>query len=179
MKTTRKRRFLKKWNGKRVPKKCRVLFLSGCPSGVLFDERFLTDIMEVPWRFDPVRKRVRGFFGKGKTRQYMHRFILSLAGKMYPDVKFSNGDVLDMRLDNLSPYDRSEDGACRRPFKNATKKGISFNKRTMRWAAMIRVKGKLYHLGYHDTADLAAKAYATAWKTAHPNLTLKNFNAKD
>lgn len=117
--------------------------------------------------------RVRGFFGRHVTRQYLHRYILHLAGKFYPEITFANGDPFDCRLVNLKPYRREEEGASRKPFRNNTsrRKGVCFHKGKGKWAAMIRVHRKLVHLGYHDTADAAARAYEYAFKIAHPTLT--------
>jgi hypothetical protein len=153
-----------------VPKNVDVLYLPGCERGILYDKKFKSKVREVRWRYDEARKRMRGFFGRGKTRQYLHRYLLELAGKHYPEVTFANGDWYDLRLVNLRPYDRVEDGSNRKMFKNRTKKGISWNKRVGKWAAMIRVRGKLHHLGYFTDPDIAAIAYHNAWKLAHPNL---------
>lgn len=148
-----------------------LLYPDGSPQPFWVDKEFLRPLGRIRWRHDAKRKRARGFFGRGTTRQYLHRYVLHLAGKFYPEVTFANGDEYDCRIVNLKPYRREEDGAFRRAFKNNTskRKGVSFHKRKNKWAAMIRVNRKLLHLGYHDTADLAAKAYERAFRIAHPN----------
>lgn len=135
------------------------------------DIKFRPKVRKINWKFDPKTKRCRGFFGKGTTRQYLHRYVLSLANRPYPEVTFDNGDWNDCRLANLRAYDREEDGARRKPFKNRRRKGVSFHKRRKKnpWAAMIRTKGKLRHLGYFSTPELAAAAYDREFKLAHPN----------
>ena len=153
-----------------IPKGATVLYLPGCERGILYDKKFRRQVDEVRWRYDPSRRRMRGFFGRGKTRQYLHRYVLELDGKHYPEVTFANGDWYDLRLINLRPYDKVEDGSNPKIFKNKTKKGISWNKRAGKWAAMIRVRGRLHHLGYFSDPDIAASAYHRAWKQAHPNL---------
>lgn len=152
------------------PRGARALYLSGSPKPFWYDKKFSPKIREVRWRFDAKRKRCRGFFGRGKTRQFLHRYVLHLANRYYPEVTFSNGEWWDCRLVNLRPYDRIDDGANRRPFRKRQRKGVIWHKRRKKWAAMIRVNGHLRHLGYYTDPDAAAKAYHKAWKLAHPNL---------
>lgn len=155
---------------RKVPPAAALLLPEGSPRFFLVDIRFLRRLREVRWRYVAKGNRARGFFGKGQTRQYLHRYVLSLGRKFYPEVTFANGDWSDCRLVNLRPYRRDEDGAGRRLFKNSSskRKGVSFHKLKKKWIAMIRARGKLRYLGYFKTADLAAKAYASAWKLAHP-----------
>lgn len=152
-----------------VPKGAVTLFPSGSPVLFLIDEKVASKVRKVNWCFQPKNKRARGFFGRNETRQYLHRYILTLNRKYYPEVTFANGDWWDCRISNLRPYSREDDGACRKPFKGRKRKGVSWHRRKRRWIAMIRTKGKLKHLGYFATADLAAEAYARAWNAAHPD----------
>jgi len=151
-----------------------LLYPDGCPQPFWVDKKFLNKLRRIRWRYLPQRQRARGFFGVKGTRQYLHRYILALAGKFYPEVTFANGDVFDCRLVNLKPYRREEDGATRRMFKNNTskRKGVCFHKVRKKWIAMIRANKKLIHLGYFDTADAAARAYASAFSLAHPTVSL-------
>lgn len=137
----------------------------------LVDLCYLQPVVAVPWRFLPAQQRARARFSR-KTRQYLHRYVLSLAKRHYPEVTFANGNPYDCRLHNLKPYRRSEEGAQRCLFKNSTSqlRGVSWHKTKRRWAAMLRHHGKLKHLGYFTTADAAAAAYARAWRAAHPTL---------
>jgi hypothetical protein len=148
------------------------LYPEGTPKPFIVDRRFIHKLRRVRWHFVEKKKRARGYFGRSKVRQYLHRYILILARKFYPEVTFANGDHFDCRLTNLKPYRRYEEGARRQMFKNNTskRKGVSFHKRKRKWIAMIRTRGHLRHLGYFRTADLAANAYAKAWNLAHPSL---------
>ena len=148
------------------------LWPEGSPRAFLVDSCWLKKLGRVRWKFLVKSNRARGFFGKTKTRQYLHRYILTLLRKHYPEVTFANDNWWDCRADNLKPYRRDEDGSRRKRFKNSTSKhkGVSFHKRRKKFVAMIRVKSKLHHLGYFTTADAAAAAYATAWNKAHPHL---------
>ncbi len=151
-----------------------LIYPNGCPRPFWVDRTFLTKLERVRWRYIPKRERARGFFGRGKNRQYLHRYVLFLARKYYPEVTFANGDPFDCRLVNLKPYRREEDGAYRRPFKNnsSRRKGVCWHKRRQKWTAMIRIRKRLRHLGYYDTADEAAAAYAKAFALARPNRVL-------
>lgn len=157
---------------RRLPPNCSLIYPDGTPKPFLVDSRFVRRLRRIRWRYLPVKKRARGFFGKTRTRQYLHRYVLMLAKKYYPEVTFANGDPFDCRLINLKPYRREEEGAMRQLFKNSStrRKGVTFNKRTRTWAAMIRTRGKLRHLGYYPDADSAANVYAEAWNLAHPTL---------
>ena len=150
-----------------------LIYPDGTPKPFWVDKQFLRALGRIRWRHDKKRPRARGFFGKSTTRQYLHRYVLYLAGKLYPEVTFANGDPYDCRIVNLKPYRREEDGAFRSLFKNSTskRKGVSFHKRKGKWAAMIRVNKRLRHLGYFDSADEAAAAYAVAFKIAHHQRT--------
>lgn len=159
---------LKKRRKLTLPPGSFALYPTDTDRAFIVDLKFRKALQKVAWRFNPKTRRVRGYFGRDQTRQYLHKYVLTLAGKYYPEVTFDNGDWWDCRVSNLRPYDRSEDGARRRLFKNRRRKGVSFHKRKKKFVAMIRVHGKLRHLGYHNTADLAARAYAKAWNAAHP-----------
>lgn len=149
-----------------------LLYPDGTPHPFWVDKRFLKALGMIRWRYVPDKQRARGFFGRGTTRQYLHRYVLTLARKYYPEVTFANGDPFDCRIVNLKPYRREEEGAMRNRFKNNTtrRKGVCFHKAKQKWIAMIRVHRKLIHLGYFDTADGAARAYTQAWNIAHPTL---------
>lgn len=148
------------------------LYVSGAPRAFFVDVKYIRKLRKVRWRWIEKKQRARGYFGRDKIRLYLHRYVLALARKYYAEVTFANGDYWDCRLVNLKPYRREEDGAQRRLFKNNTsrRKGVSWHKRRKKWAAMIRSRGKLRHLGYYKTADAAADAYQAAYALAHPTL---------
>lgn len=153
------------------------LYVEGSSRPFLIDLRFALRVRKVRWKYDPKKKRCRGWLTQAKTRQFLHRYILSLARKRYAEASFANGDPHDCRLANIVPYSRVDDGATRRLFKNSTsgRKGVSFHKRKKKWIAAIRVNGRLRHLGYFVSSRDAAAAYAVAWQQAHPNKTLIDY----
>ena len=159
-----------------LPAQSQLIYPTGTPKGFLVDKVFVPRLRSIPWTYTVLRGglcRARGYFGRA-TRQYLHRYILSLVRIHYPEVTFANGDEFDCRLVNLKAYRRYEEGAMRRLFKNSStfRKGVCFRpgKTGKKWAAMIRVRGKLRHLGYFSSADRAAREYNLAWNIAHPSL---------
>ena len=89
----------------------------------------------------------------------MHRFILG--AKKHQLVDHVNGNPLDNRLTNLRIANKSQNAANRGLDKNNTTgyKGVSQVKKTGRYRATIRVKGKNIHIGIFALAKDAAVAY--------------------
>ena len=91
----------------------------------------------------------------------MHRMILDTAA---PFIDHRNGDGLDNRRENLRPATHSQNQANRRrlPTNTSGYKGVTWNKKSAKWQAGIKVDGRSFHLGLHDTAQAAGDAYAAA-----------------
>lgn len=139
------------------------------PRPFVLDKQFVLPAAEVHWLYLPKRQRARGLLRRAKTRQYLHRYVLALAKKFYPEVSFASGDPFDCRLVNLKPYRREEDGARRIMFRTNSSgfKGVSFHKPSGKWAAMIRSRSRLHHLGLFKSPDAAAAAYGAAYDLIH------------
>jgi len=158
---------------RKLPPGSCLIFPDKSPRPVLVDKKFRRKLGRVNWFWMNDRQRFRGYLKKAKTRQYLHRYVIELARKYFPEVTFANGDPFDCRLVNLKPYRREHEGAQRRVFKlksSVKQKGVCWHKQRKKWAAMIRFRSILRHLGYFDTAEKAAEAYARAWNLAHPDL---------
>lgn len=149
---------------------CRI-YIEGSDKPFLVDAPYALAIKQVRWKYDPKKRRARGWLANTKTRQFLHRYVLTLARRRYAEATFANDDPRDCRLVNIRPYSRTDDGAGRRLFKNSTtgRKGVSFHKGRKKWIAAIRVRGKLKHLGYFSDPEMAAAAYYKAWRQAYPN----------
>lgn len=50
--------------------------------------------------------------------------------------------------------------------------GVSFHRRAKKWRAGIESGGKFYHLGHHDTPELAHAAYVAAKRRLHAGCTI-------
>ena len=72
-----------------------------------------------------------------------------------------NGIKDDNRISNLREATRSQNYMNVSMQKNNTSgyKGVSFDKRHGKWQAVCGLNGKIKHIGYFDTAELASLAY--------------------
>lgn len=112
--------------------------------------------------------------GKGYIRIYVdgkpykaHRLAwFYMTGEWVPEVDHENTIKSDNRWDNLRKATRGQNRGNTRAYKNNTSglKGVSFNKRTARWAAQIQKDGVKVGLGYYATAEDAHAAYVIAAK---------------
>jgi hypothetical protein len=89
----------------------------------------------------------------------MHRAILDAPPGM--EVRHGNGDGLDNRRANLRLMTRTQRNAQRGMFRTNTSgyRGVSWFAPLGRWRAKLRYGGTQLHLGYHATAEAAARAY--------------------
>jgi hypothetical protein len=106
----------------------------------------------------------------GKNRNIgLHRFLLGLEHGDGIQCDHRNRDRLDCRRDNLRLATPDLNGRNRSSYSNNTSgyKGVSFDKRTGRWEASIKLNYRKQFLGYFDTAQDAALAYDAAAREAH------------
>lgn len=89
----------------------------------------------------------------------------------WPDglVDHIDGDGLNNRWSNLRLATNAENLWNRGRQINCTsgRKGAFYNRRRKQWFAQIKVNGQLHFLGYHESRDQAAKAYAGAASRLH------------
>jgi hypothetical protein len=80
-----------------------------------------------------------------------------------------NGIKNDNRLTNLREATGSQNQQNRGVGSNNRSGhiGVSFNRRKSMWKAQIKVRGKIYHLGWHDSIETASKAYLSAKTNMH------------
>lgn len=93
---------------------------------------------------------------RGKTVR-LHNFLTG-----WPLTDHINGNSLDNRRVNLRPATKSQNGANRVIGVNNASgfKGVHLDRN--RWRAVVRLDGRLVSLGYHPTAEDAARAYDAA-----------------
>ena len=98
-----------------------------------------------------------------------HRVIWAMTSGKWPlhMIDHINGDRSDNRLTNLREATNAENMQNRGPTrKNATGfKGVI--RRGRKFSARIKVDGRTTYLGFHDTAEQAASAYARASADLH------------
>ena len=88
-----------------------------------------------------------------------------------------NGDTLDNRKANLRAATRSQNQMNKRKYGNFSSnfKGVSWNKRTKKWVAYIKLNRKKTHLGYFRDEMKAAQAYDTAARELFKEYARLNF----
>lgn len=114
--------------------------------------------------FYAVRSLPRDADGNNKNER-MHRMILGLTDSRIK-ADHINHDTLDNQRHNLRPCTQAQNGANRKNQANNTSgfRGVYWNKRSNKWQAQLRFKGKRMSLGYYHTLADAADAYAAGNK---------------
>ena len=96
---------------------------------------------------------------------YLHREIMNAPPGIQVDHIDGNG--LDCRRANMRLATKADNGRNRGKQSDNTSgfKGVTWNKSARKWVAQIKVNSKNIHLGYHNTAEAAARTYdEAAWK---------------
>lgn len=111
---------------------------------------------------------VRNTREDGKLRMiYLHRVIVGPAADLEADHRDGNG--LNNRRLNLRPATQAENGQNGRLRSNNSSgvKGVTWHKSRGKWHARIMANRKYWHLGYFESLDAAASAYAKASRQHH------------
>jgi hypothetical protein len=91
------------------------------------------------------------------------------------EIDHINRDKTDFRILNLREATRSENSQNKPVRRDSTSrlKGVYFDKRNIRtpWQARISKEGKMTHLGYFETAELASEAYLRAAPLIHTHFS--------
>jgi hypothetical protein len=104
---------------------------------------------------------------KGWSPLPMHREILGAKKGQYVDHK--NMQKLDNRSSNLRICSNAENKRNGKAYKGSASglKGVYVHRQTKKFHAMIRVDGKLKHLGLFKTKEEAHAAFCAAARTHH------------
>lgn len=97
---------------------------------------------------------------KGATMFKMHSVIIGTPSGM--DTDHINGDGLDNRKTNLRVVTRRQNIQNLHIPKSSKYPGVTWNKNTRKWRALIRISDRLCHLGLFTDEDEAAEAYVIA-----------------
>lgn len=101
----------------------------------------------------------------GKSYTAHHLAFFYMEGRWPKDeLDHEDTNTFNNAWKNLREATRSQNCANRRLHKNNTSgfKGVIWHKQRQRWAAQIKRNGTTKHLGFFDTPELAASAYAIA-----------------
>jgi hypothetical protein len=140
----------------------------------LVDEVDYESLNQFKWRARWDR-RTQSFYAMRDTPEvdgtrypiYMAREILNTPRGVRADHR--NHDTLDNRRFNLRPATEAQNHQNSRKRRDNTSgfRGVSFQKRSGKWQARIRVNGTRLYLGCHATPEIAAIAYAEAVHRLH------------
>lgn len=88
-----------------------------------------------------------------------------------------NRDTLDNRRSNLRSATPQQNKQNQGKLKTNSSgyKGVSFCKAKRKWQATISVNSKNKHIGFHETAEAAARAYDTEARKLHGEFAKLNF----
>lgn len=135
------------------------------------------------WRSDPPKGRLVGdrlpFRDNGNGYLYstvnrrgygVHRLVWAALRGVWPvEVDHIDGDKSNNRPANLREASRSQNECNKTVKSNNTSgyKGVGWHKCKDRWRAYIQIDGRQISLGYHDTPELAHRAYCGAASKLH------------
>lgn len=121
--------------------------------------------------YTPVKHTITG----KQTTLYIHRLIMIATPSQEIDHK--NGNGLDNRRSNLRIVTRRQNQQNQRPQRNASSiyKGVSWDKSTGKWIAIIKADGKQYNLGRFRDEIKAATVYDNAARYYFGEFAYLNF----
>jgi HNH endonuclease/AP2 domain len=99
---------------------------------------------------------------------YLHRFLMDDNGLQIDHID-RNG--LNNQISNLRLVSRSENqfNSRKRIGTRSKYKGVSWHKQSGKWAANIKIKGKMVYLGLHQSEESAKDAYNKKASEIYPD----------
>ena len=100
----------------------------------------------------------------------LHRIIFLMHRGYLPEqIDHIDGNGLNNDIENLRAANHGQNQHNKGAQKNNTSgfKGVSWNKKSQKWQAFIKLDGKQRYLGYFDTPDAAHEAYKAAATKLH------------
>ena len=110
-----------------------------------------------------------------KNRRFLnHRLIFLMHNRYLPQfIDHIDGDRLNNKIDNLREATASQNSHNSKVRVNNKSgiKGVYFHKKTGKWAAGIRCKGKHIHIGLYEELKEAGIAVQSAREQTHKEFT--------
>lgn len=146
----------------------KVIITSNGGQAIVDDDMF-DELSKYSWNTDPkgyARRRIQK--DRKSFTELMHRRVMRLPAG-HGVVDHINRNRLDNRRENLRLCTYSQNSMNRsKPSHNTSGfKGVSQYKGQEKWSAQIGHMGRLIHLGYFDTPELASEAYKRAATVLH------------
>lgn len=110
--------------------------------------------------------------GRQKTKIFV-RMALGVKNRLVVD--HINRNPLDNRRSNLRICSIGENIWNCGPHPGRKYKGTCLDRKTMRWRASIRVKGKAYYSAFFDTEEESAREYDILSRKHHREFAYQNF----
>lgn len=142
------------------------------------DDADFEALSKYSWCFSNTGYAVRGTMKGGESRIYlMHREILG--AKPDEEIDHVDGNRLNNQRSNLRLCSSAENKHNRGKSKNNTSgyKGVHWNKQNGKWRSRIMVNRRVYHLGFFENSEDAAKAYDIAALKYHKDFARVNLLA--
>jgi hypothetical protein len=149
----------------------------GCVAVV--DDSDYDEVKRYKWRAHHVKHMIHGIIyassGTGSDTILMHRLIMKPTAGLQVD--HINRATTDNRRGNLRVCTASENmvNRIKRPGSSSDYRGVCFVKRTGKWRASIKIKGKAHYLGTFDNEIDAAMAYDARAPEFHGQYAILNF----
>jgi hypothetical protein len=133
------------------------IYLSQGKVAIVDDDRY-DEISKFKWYVVFERKKFYAVRHSGKSRIWMHRYILQTP--LGRETDHINGDTLDNRCENLRICTRSQNMANQRKTRGSSKyKGVYWYKPRRKWKAELTFNQEHIYLGLFESEIDAAKAY--------------------
>lgn len=142
----------------------------------IVDDEDYEDLSRFNWCVRSVyacRKKLLTEGGNGKQFVSMHHLILPPSPGMVVD--HINGNPFDNRRSNLRLCTQSQNAVNQGTYGKSGFKGVYKDTKATGWNAIMRVNGKIKHLGYFAEADDAARCFDEHARTHHGQFARLNF----